>query len=100
MCDPRLNGFCTDFPLPVKKLPQNEDKELNIPFFMTPEYQRAEQQARDAEKARIAAAVGRERRKLRAKEMKKKKFTKGLLVAFSVFVYMFLAVQIAEIICA
>lgn len=98
--DPRLNGFCTDLPLPVKKLPEKEDKELNIPFFMTPEWQRAEQQAEEAEKARIAAAVGRERRKLRAKEMKKKNFIKGLAGAFSIFAFLVFAAYITEIICA
>ena len=98
--DPRLNGFCTDFPLPVKKLPQNEDKELNIPFFMTPEWKRTEQQAKEAEEARIAAAVGRERRKLRAKEMKKKNFIKGLVAVFSSVAFLVFAVQITEFICA
>lgn len=93
--DPRLNGFCTDFPLPVKEA----DKELNIPYFMTPEWKRTEQRAKEAEEARIAAAVGRERRKLRAKEMQKKNFIKGLIAVFSVFAFLVFAVQITEIIC-
>lgn len=78
------------------------EPELEIPYWMTKEYREADRRIRDAYEANIAAAVGRERRRIRAARQQetasKKNWRKGLaLVLFPALVLM-LAAKIVEVV--
>lgn len=73
------------------------EKEIDIPFFMTTEYRRRERHIAEAEEARAAAAVGRERRKLRSAERKKREFRVGFAVVASIYIVLILAEKLASL---
>lgn len=72
-------------------------RELKIPYFMTPEWKETERKIEEAAAARVAAAVGRERRKLRRAEQQRKNFRIGAAVTVGVFAFLVLAINIVEI---
>ena len=89
--DARLNGFCTDFPT------QEKEMELQIPYFLTPEWQRKERRKAEERAARKTAAKAAERRKLREKEAARKESLKGTFALISVFAFVVFAVNIVEL---
>lgn len=72
-------------------------RELNIPYFMTPEWKETERKIKEAEAARVAAAVGKERRKLRREEQQRKNFRFGVAVTIGIFAFLVLAVNLVEL---
>lgn len=73
------------------------EKEVNVPFFMTSEYRRTERRIKEAEAARVAAAVGKERRKLRREEQQRRDFRIGTAVVIGIFAFLVLAVNLVEL---
>lgn len=73
------------------------EKEVDVPFFMTSEYRRTERRIEEAEAARVAAAVGKERRKLRREEQQRRNFRIGTAVAIGIFAFLVLAVNLVEL---
>lgn len=73
------------------------EKEIDIPFFMTAEYRRTERRIAEAEQARVAAAVGKERRKLRKAEQQRRDFRVGTAVTVGIFALLVLAVNLVEL---
>lgn len=71
--------------------------DLNVPFFMTADYKRTERRIREAEEARVAAAVGKERRKLREQERKKKAFKKGFFAITAVIAFLIIAEKLCMV---
>lgn len=71
-------------------------RELKIPYFMTPEWKETERKIREAEAARVAAAIGKERRKLRKAEQQRRNFRIGTIVVVGIFAFLVLAVNIVE----
>lgn len=72
-------------------------RELKIPYFMTPEWKETERKIEEAEQARVAAAVGKERRKLRKAEQQRRDFRVGTAVTVSIFALLVLAVNLVEL---
>lgn len=78
------------------------EKELDIPWFMLSDYRREERRLADEQEAEIAAAVGRERRKLRAKakveKQERKNFKIGLALVPAVSLMLMLTAYVVEVI--
>lgn len=72
-------------------------RELKIPYFMTPEWKETERKIKEAEAARVAAAVGKERRKLRREEQQRRNFRIGTAVVIGIFAFLVLAVNLVEL---
>ena len=89
--DARLNGFCTDFPT------QEKEMELQIPYFLTPEWKARERRKAEERAARKAAAEAAERRELRRKEAAKRETLRGTFALLSVFAFVVFAVNIVEL---
>lgn len=71
------------------------EAELEIPYFMTAEYRDAERRIADEYEANVAAAVSRERRKLRAERHKETKERKNFRIGLSLVPVAALALMLA-----
>lgn len=71
------------------------EPELEIPYWMTKEYREADRRIRDEYAANIAAAVSRERRKMRAERHKETKERKNFRIGLSLVPVAALALMLA-----
>lgn len=90
--DARLNGFCTDFPT------QEKEPELNIPYFLTPEWQAKERRKAEQRAARESAKRAVERQNRRRKQQATRDIWRGAFASMAVFAFVVFAVNIAEVI--